>query len=59
MEISKEGIGGSGQRKINEGKARKMLGMIMSAGSREIMNMNMEDVYGREWLCPNVCMEQR
>lgn len=35
IEICKEGIRGSGQRKINESKARKMLGMIC-AGSREI-----------------------
>ena len=36
MEISKEGIGGSTQRKINESKARKIMGMIICAGSREI-----------------------
>ena len=36
IEISKEGIGGSAQRKINYTKTRKMTGRIMSAGSREI-----------------------
>ena len=36
MEISKEGIGGDLQRKANEGKARKMMGMIINGGSREI-----------------------
>ena len=36
MEINKDGIGGNGQRKTNEAKARKMAGMIMSGGSREV-----------------------
>ena len=36
LEVSKEGIGGERQMKINEGKARKMTGMIVNAGSRSI-----------------------
>lgn len=36
IEVSKEGIGGNMQRKTNETKARKMVGMIMNGGSREI-----------------------
>ena len=36
IKISKEGIGDSEQRKCNESKARKMMGMIVSAGSREV-----------------------
>lgn len=36
MEVSREGIGGERQRKINEGKARRMAGMILNGGSRQI-----------------------
>ena len=36
IEISKEGIGEEKQRRINEGKARRMAGMIINGGSRQI-----------------------
>lgn len=36
LEVNKEGIGEEKQRKINEGKARKMAGIIMNSGSRSI-----------------------
>lgn len=36
LEVSKEGIGGEKQMKINEGKARRMTGMIINAGVRSI-----------------------
>ena len=36
LEVSKEGIGGERQMKINEGKARKISGMIINAGSRTV-----------------------
>ena len=34
LEVSKEGIGG--ERQINEGKARRMTGMTINAGSRTV-----------------------
>ena len=34
IEVSNEGIGGARQRKINEGKARKVSGMIYNSGQR-------------------------
>ena len=34
IEVGKEGIGEEKQRKINEGKARRMAGMIINGGSR-------------------------
>ena len=36
LEVSREGIGGERQMKVNEGKARKMTGMIIDAGSRSV-----------------------
>ena len=36
IEVNKEGIGGEKQRKINEGKARRMTGMIINGGKRSI-----------------------
>ena len=36
MEVSKEGIGGERQRRLNEGKARRMSGMIINGGSRVV-----------------------
>ena len=39
LEVSKEGIRGEKQMKITEGKARKMTGMIMNAGSRQSTSM--------------------
>ena len=36
LEVSKEGIGGERQMKINEGKARKMTGMVINAGNRSV-----------------------
>ena len=36
LEINKEGVGGERQRKINEGKARRMTGMIINGGNRSI-----------------------
>ena len=36
LEVSKQGIGGERQIKINEGKARKMAGMVINAGNRSI-----------------------
>ena len=36
LEVGKEGIGGEKQMKINEGKARRMTGMIINAGSRSV-----------------------
>lgn len=36
LEIGKEGVGGEKQKKPNEGKARKMVGMILNEGSMVI-----------------------
>ena len=36
IEINKDGIGGERQRKLNEGKARRMSGMIINGRSRNI-----------------------
>lgn len=36
LEIRKEGVGGEKQRKVSEGKAAKMAGMIINAGNRAV-----------------------
>ena len=41
LEVNKEGIGGEKQRRINEGKARRMTGMIINGGMRSINKYNL------------------
>ena len=46
LEVNKEGIGGEKQRKVNEGKARRMTGIIMNSGSRVV---NKYEVHKSLW----------
>ena len=38
LEVDKEGKGGENQKRINEGKAKRMIGMIINRGIKTINN---------------------